>query len=221
MRFSLLAILLIGACGSASGQAGNPVESGRADESPARPGGSREERVAQLLTAMVPVSASRDWATARAAFPGARWEARRSNTVPTMVKDGITYPSQLDSLGYTDLLDGSIDLSGDRFRITIIGTPERVTGIRLIAPEGTLISRTTLSRALAARGVGWRMLRCNPIGDTNVPIIVELTAGGQAMIGEDTFSGNASAYDFYFEGVPYDPMDPPGDCTGAGLGDLR
>jgi hypothetical protein len=221
MRFTLLAVLLVAASGSAPGQAGNLADSGQTVETPARRSGSREGQVAQLLAAIVPVSASRDWAAAQAAFPGARWEARRSNTVPTVVKDGITYPSQLESLGYTDALDGSIDLNGDRFRITIIGTPERVTGIRLFAPEGTLISRTTLSRALAAHGVGWRMLRCNPIGDTNVPIIVELTAGGQSMIGEDTFSGNASVYDFYFEGVPYDPMDPPGDCTGAGLGDLR
>ena len=211
MRFSLLAILLIGACASGSGQARAVVASGQAD-SPDSLGGSREEQVAQALAAIVPVSASRDWAAARAAFPDARWEERTSDTTPTVVRDGITYPGTLDTNGYTDSLEGSIDLNGARLRIEILGTPERVTMIRLNAPEGMLVGRAALRRALAARGVVWRLIRCNPIGDANVPIIVELSAGGQSTIFEDTFSGEASAYEFSFDGGLYDPADPPGDC---------
>ena len=209
MRFSLLAILLIGAWASGPGRAGATVASGQA-----------EERVAQALAAIVPVSVSRDWAAARAAFPGARWQERTSDTTPTVVREGITYPGTLDTNGYTDSLEGSLDLDGAPLRIEILGTPERVTMIRLNAPEGMLVGRAALRRALAARGVAWRLLRCNPIGDANVPIIVELTAGGRSTIFEDTFSGEASAYAFSFDGGMYDPADPPGDCPDE-LSDLR
>jgi hypothetical protein len=218
MRFSLLAILLLAACGSAPGQAGNSVDAGGA---PVRMTGSRDEQVAQLLAAIVPVGASRDWAAARAAFPGARWEERTSDTSPTRVEGGITYPSQLDSLGYSDALEGSIDLNGDRFTIFIAGTPERVTLIRLNAPEGSLVSRTALRRALSARGVGWRLIRCDPIGDTITELIVELSAGSRSATFQDTFSGQASAYIFSFGAPLYDPADPPGECRDQATEGLR
>ena len=204
MRFTLLALLLIGAFGPASAQAG-----------------SRHEQVARSLAAIVPVGASRDWAAAQAAFPGALWWERTSDTAPTRVEDGITYPSQLETLGYTDALEGSIDVDGDRFSILIAGTPERVTLIRLNAPEGSVIGRVALRQALAARNVGWRLVRCDPIGDDIVQLIVELSAGGQSVTFEDSFSGEASAYMFSFDGPLYDPADPPGECGDQATEGLR
>ena len=211
MRFGLLALLFVVVCGAASGQAAQSSALGR----------SAEERVAQWLAAIVPVSASRDWAAAQAAFPGARWEARTSDTRPTVVRDGITYPSQLESLGYTDLIDGSVDLNGELFRIEIVGTTERVTGIRLNAPEGVIVDRGELRRALLARGVGWRLLRCDFVGAEMTQTIVELTASGRSAIFQDSFSGEASAYMFGFDGGLHDPDDPPGACPEAAVRDLR
>jgi len=213
MRFSLLAILLIGAFGSASGRAANPVEPGQA--------GSRDAQVARSFAAIVPVGASRDWAAARAAFPSALWWERTSDTAPTRVEGDITYPSQLETLGYTDALEGSIDLNGDRFSILIAGTPERVTLIRLNAPEGSVIGRVALRRALAARGVGWRLVRCDPIGDDIVQLIVELGAGGHSVTFQDSFSGEASAYMFSFDAPLYGPSDPPGECADRATEGLR
>ena len=221
MRFSLPAILLIAASGSGFGQAGNLVQSGQAAETPARLSGSREEQVAQVLAAIVPVSESRDWAAAQAAFPGARWDERTSDTTPTRVEGGITYPGALETLGYTDALEGSIDLGGGPFRIMIMGTRERVTNIRLDAPENVRIGRTALRRALLARGAGWRLLRCDPVGEAMTQTIVELTARGRATIFLDSFSGAASVYEFAFDGGLYSPEDPPGDCPQAELRDLR
>jgi hypothetical protein len=212
MRFSLAAILLVAAVGSGPGQA---------TESPLRLSGSREDQVAQLFAAIIPVGTSRDWAAAQAAFPGARWEPRTSDTTPTVVRDGITYPGALETNGYTDVLDWSIDLDGGRFLIMITGTPERATRIRLDAPEGVRISRTALRRAFAARGVGWRLLRCDPLGDSTAQTIVELAVGGQSAIFQDSFSGEASAYTFAFDGGLYDPADPPGNCGDNEVRDLQ
>lgn len=218
MRFSLFAIIALTLVGPETARAGTLVGVGQAAPAPTVLRGSREEQVARLLAAMIQVGASREWAIAQAAFPGARWEARTSDTAPTRIEDGITYPSQLETLGYTDLLDGSIDLNGERFRITITGTVERVTGVRLQAPENVRVERAALRRAFDAQGVGWRLLRCNPIGETIVEQILELTAGGRSAIFQDSFSGEASAYSYAFDGGLYDSADPPGECA---EGELR
>lgn len=207
MRFGLLAFLLVVVSGAASGQAA--------------PSGSREERVAQWLAAIVPVGASRDWGEAQAAFPGARWQARASNPTPTVVRDGITYPGALETRGYTDEIEGTIDAAGGAFLIMITGTPERVTGIRLDAPEGVIVDRVALRHSIVARGVGWRFLRCDPLGEAMSQTIVELTVGGRHAIVQDSFSGDASSYSFFFDGGLYDPDDPPGACSEAELRDLR
>ena len=220
MRFSLPAILLIAACGSGPGQAGTLVQPAQAAESPVRLSGSREEQLAQVLAAIVPVSASRDWAAAQAAFPGARWEERTSDTAPTVVEGGITDGSQPEPPSDTDALGGSIDLNGDRFAINIYGSPERVTMIGLRPPDGTLVSRAALFRALAARGVGWRLLRCEPISYIIGVTIVELTVGGQSAILTAFFSGEGSDYVFRFD-EGFGPADPPGNCPDIEVRDLR
>src|SRR5262245_62078932 len=183
MRLNLPALLLLAICGAAPGQAGDLY---MIAESPLRVPGSHEEQVAQWLAAIVPVSASRDWAVAQAAFPGARWEARRSDTTPTVVRDGITYPGTLEDRGFTDAIEGSVELAGGAMRIAIIGTPERVIGIRLNATEGINVDRLALRHAVAARGVRWRLLRCDPLGDGRSQVIVELTFNGQSTLFLDT-----------------------------------
>lgn len=218
MRFVLPALLLIAICAAAPGQ---PGTLGHAAESPLRSIGSSEGQVAIWLAAMIPISVSRDWGVAQAAFPGARWAARTSDTTPTVVRDGITYPGTLETRGYTDALEGDVALNGAAFRVAIFGTPERVMSIRLNASEGTNLNRPALRRALAARGVGWRLLRCDPLGDGRSQTIVALTIDGQSTVFLDSFSGDASAYEFHFDGGMYDPADPPGGCPQAELRDLQ
>ncbi len=210
MRFSLPAILLIAACGCGPGQAGALIRSGQAAESPVRLNGSREEQIAQVLAAIVPVGASRDWTAAQAAFPGARWGERTSSTVPTT--DGGTHT--------TDYLDGSIDLTGGRFRIIMYGAPERVVSIELDAPEGVRADVPALRRALATRGASWRLIRCDPaVAGTVIHAIVELTVGDQSAIFAMISGEGGSAYIFGFDEDL--PTDPPRVCPEAELRDLR
>jgi hypothetical protein len=199
MRFSLLALLLVVGCGSTPGQA--------AETSPLS--GSRAEQVAQVLAAIIPVSRSRDWAAARAAFPGARWGERTSSTVPTT--DGSTHA--------TDYLDGSIDLDGDRYRIIMYGTPARVASIELDAPEGIRADVAALRRALATRGASWRLIRCDPVGEAMTHAVLELTAGGQSAIFSMLSGEGGGAYIFSFDEAL--PQDPPRECAEAQLRDLR
>ena len=118
----------------------------------------------------------------------------------------------------TDTLDGSIDLNGDRFRIIMYGTPERVASIELDPPGGIRADVAALRRALAARGASWRLIRCDPIGEAMTHAIVELTAGGQSAI-LWMISGDVGAYLFSFDEAL--PEDPPSDCGEARLRDLR
>jgi hypothetical protein len=220
MRALLLTTLFLAACGTGPGPAnnssadpaanvappppsnqaaGNAAEANQAASAPAALSGSREQQVAQVLAAIVPISASRDWDAARAAFPGARWERRTSDANPR--------------LGFTDVLTGDIAIAGVDYTIVINGSGRAVNTIMLSAPEGTVLDRAGLRRALEARGVAWRRTGCMGMTVT----VVQLSANGRSTLLSDSVNSGSrvepsSYYGFSFAEPEYAASDLSQDC---------
>lgn len=220
MRAVLIATLMLAACGSGAGPAnnastdlaadpagaarsnqaaGNVAEANQAAAAPVALSGSREEQVAQLLAALVPVSASRDWNAARAAFPGARWDRRTSDANP--------------QLGFTDVLTGDIAVAGANYSIVINGSRGAVNIIMFNAPEGIVLDRAGLRRALEARGVTWRRTGCMGMAVT----VVQLSANGRSTLLSDSVNAGSrvepsSYYSFSFDEPEYAASDLSQDC---------
>ncbi|MFN3514529.1 MAG: hypothetical protein ACK41C_15885 [Phenylobacterium sp.] len=127
--------------------------------------GSRTDRIAGLLRNSVGPSQSRDWDTARAAFPGARWRARK------------THPARWD--GSTVTHGGSIDLGGAVYEIHLSGTANRVNQIHLSSPGDDTVEWEPIEKALRTLGVRPQNIGCHsPTGFG----YVRLTYGGQSAI---------------------------------------
>lgn len=122
--------------------------------------GSRPERIAQMLLNALAVGTSRDWDAAQAAFPGARWERRTSDTAQTATINGQTFPTAQSVTGSTDVIIGTITLDRLRYDIVINGSQTRVHAISLNSPEGTVDDRAAIRRAIEARGAQWRSQGC-------------------------------------------------------------
>ena len=122
--------------------------------------GTRPERIAQLLLNSLAAGGSRDWAAAQAAFPGARWERRTSDTAQTATINGQTFPTAQSVTGSTDVIVGTITLGRLRYEIGINGSQSRVFAISFNSPEDEVDDRDAIRRAFEARGGQWRSQGC-------------------------------------------------------------
>lgn len=148
--------------------------------------GTRSERIAQLLLNSLTVGGSRDWAAAQAAFPGARWERRTSDTAQTTTINGQTFPTAQSVTGSTDVISGTIMLERVRYDILINGSQTQIHAITLNAPEGTVDDRVAIQRAIEARGGQWRSLGCMGFG---MEIVSLSYAGASALVDFSTNMG--------------------------------
>jgi len=179
MRFLLMATMAISACApgaattnNAAGEqpaenvavAANSVSANASAES-AQPGpaaltGTRSERIAILLLNSLKAGGTRDWAAAQAAFPGARWERRTSDTAQTATINGQTFPTTQSVTGSTDVIIGTIMLDRLRYDIVINGSQTRIHAISFNSPAGATDDRAAIQRAFEARGGEWRSQGC-------------------------------------------------------------
>lgn len=190
MRKVFVALILAGSSlgVAAPGTAAQPPAG-----APAQPAGSREEQLAQLVEAIVPLASSRDWAAAIAAFPGARWQAPRDAT------DGLSGNVMRE-------LEGSLTIAGLDYRITITGALDRLWDVTLDAPETARppIAWTTVGRALAARQIDAELVVCadGPRGDGYRILSHQ---GRSAWLNFYTYEDHGGeSYHFGFEN-PYNP----------------
>ncbi len=127
---------------------------------PAALTGSRPERIAQLLLNSLAAGSSRDWAAAQAAFPGARWQRRTSDTAQTATINGQTFPTAQSVTGSTDVIVGAITLERLSYEIVINGSQSRIHAISFNSPEGEVDDRAAIKRAFEARGGQWQSQGC-------------------------------------------------------------
>lgn len=150
MRRMFVALFL---AGSALGVA---APGALAQQPAAQLSGAREAQLAQLIEAMIPLNASRDWEAAVASFPGARWQTPREFT------DGLSGNRVRE-------LEGSLNVAGLDYRITVTGALDQLWDVTLDAPETArpAIGWTTIGPALAARQIQAQLVVCadGPRGD--------------------------------------------------------
>jgi hypothetical protein len=173
MRNFLLSALALAACSAdpspsnAAGDNGTAAveSSAQANAStgaPASLSGSRDQQIAQVLARILERSGTRDWDSARSAFPRAAWQA----VTPLPAGDG----------GGTHRQEGAIRLGGAAFEISLSGTRERVNSFYLSASSEQ--NRDGVLSALQAQGVAWRRVGC--LGYVNYREHVQLTANGRS-----------------------------------------
>lgn len=127
--------------------------------------GSRAERLARLIGNVVPASESRSWEAARAAFPGARWDARNRHAP---IWGGADHTQA-----------GSIALGNAVYELRITGLADRVSEIHISGPANDNLEWQPIAEALGASGTQPRTLGClSPTGFG----FVKLTAGGRSVI---------------------------------------
>ena len=124
--------------------------------------GSRDQQIAQVLARILGMSGTRDWDSARLAFPGATWRP----VTPLPAGDGRGTHQQ----------EGAIRLGGGSFSIELSGTRERVNLFYLSADFEQ--NREGVLSALQAQGVAWRRAGC--LGNINYREHVQLTANGRS-----------------------------------------
>ena len=127
---------------------------------PAALTGSREERLAGLLRNVVARGGARSWDAVMAAFPGARWEARKTQA-PNWA-------------GATHTQAGLIDLAGSVYHIGIEGTAERVSRIDISSPGNDNVAWDAIEAVLPAVGMQARNVGCHsPTGFGYVRLAAE------------------------------------------------
>ncbi len=144
--------------------------------------GSREERLARALQNVVVASRERTWDAARAAFPGARWEPRKTQAA--------------NWLGATHMQSGTINLAGAVYNVAIEGVTDRVKRIELASPGDDNLDWAPIERALRAQGATSQTIGClSPTGFG----FVRVTAGGQRAVMHKfvNYGSRVPSVDFY------------------------
>lgn len=202
MRFILGLMVALAACSAGPGQSNaaggdNAAEGATANiqaavGAPAALSGTPANRIAQLLARIVPVSRSRNWAAAQAAFPGARWGNRERLPAGERSAERQT---------------GTIVIGRETYEIWIEGAGDIVNAVSFNTPR-TDIDRGAIGRALNTNGVQWQKLGC--IGSMNHIEYLRLTAGGIAAVLQDGESADGPGGARLNRTYDFDFIDPRG-----------
>jgi len=129
---------------AAMDNAAAPTVSGAA---PQNLSGTRPEQMAQLLRNIVRGTRTRDWDTAIAAFPEARWQ-RQTVHAPNWV-------------GSTNTRNGMIFVGGVAYDISLSGTATRINEITVNSPPDDLMDWPEIAAALPAQAAEGHNIGCH------------------------------------------------------------
>lgn len=175
----------------APAKAPSPAPAPAASATPAALTGSRNDQMAQVLRNLVGALQTRTWDAALAAFPGARWKARRTHA--------------RSWIGATQSQDGAVRIGNATYGVEVNGTATRILGITFDSPGDDTMDWEPIAAALRRIGVQPTNIGCHsPTGFG----WVRLTAGnGSAVLHKAVNYGTGVASTDIYTFIPDNPFD--------------